>query len=132
MKASIWLMSLASNNGAHNRHHNVMCVYSSSGVSPGWFFSAVAISSMSGSFQWPGEEYLRHLSWPKPLVLIETQFALISPVVRQLLAILPQVAPLVMFMLLERLKMTSRPLWRSAWYISSVSGNSIGFQSYFK
>ena len=33
-----------------------------------------------------------------------------SPVVRQLFATFPQVGPLVMFMLFDKLKMMSRPL----------------------
>src|ERR1017187_3952310 len=110
VNASISLMSFASSKGEHTRHHNVMCVYSSSGVRPGWLRSLVAISSMSGSFQCPSDEYFRHLSWPNPLLLMDCQLALMSPVVRQLFAILPIVDPLVMFMLLDRLKMTSRPL----------------------
>src|ERR1035441_3826670 len=114
VNASNSLMSFGRSSGEDTRHHNVMCMYSSSGVRPGWLRSLVAISSMSGSFQWPGEEYVRHLSWPKPRSLMDFQLALMSPVVRQLFASGVTDGAFDGFKLFDKLKTMSRPLLRSA------------------
>ena len=55
-----------------------------------------------------------------------------SPVMRQQFASLESAGAFVYGVLLDRLKMTSRPLSRNALAISAVSGSSFGFQSYFK
>ena len=113
----------------------LMCVYCSSGVKfvgcgvpqPTW-----PTTSMSGSFQWPGLENGTHLSWPNPFLLIESQLSRMSPVMRQQLAIFDSSGMFLNGVLFDRLRTTSRPLLRSALYISAVSGTSLGFQSYFR
>ena len=97
------------------------------------------MTSMSGSFQWPGPEKGVQRSWAKPIFampLFHDMFPLIqvsvmSPVVRQAWERRAQSAAFLNGAVFDRLSTMSRPVFRSATLISWVVGTSIS-QSYLR
>src|SRR5579862_6106255 len=87
VKSSNRVMSHPINSGEQSRHHRLICVYCSLGVSRLGRTLALQptypTTSISGSFQCPGPAYFSWPAWPNPIRDMLDQVSVISPVVRQ-------------------------------------------------